>query len=517
MTELPDMVRGLMQPRAYPELTKRVRLEQTQMSFVFLTDNFAYKVKKPVNLGYLDYSTIDKRRHFCEKEIELNRRLCRDAYLEVVNITHQPEGFSINGKGETVDYAVKMRRLPAELMMDKLLEEQKVTGAMIKRLAEKVAGFHRSAATGGEIDIFGSLETIVGNNDENFSQTDSYIGRTISQKQFDALSEYTQSFIKNNTSLFESRVKDAHIRDCHGDLHTTHICFENGLCIYDCIEFNDRFRYGDTASEVAFLAMDLDHHGWAELSHRFVNEYISFSSDTGLKKLLTYYKCYRAYVRGKVACFKMDDAYITAEERESAFQEAASYFDLAYACAYLPRTLFITTGLVGSGKSAISRALAKRLGLALISSDVIRKQLANIWIKERRFEEFNTGIYSSEFSARTYDAMFSRAGDMLKEGGSVIIDASFIKAEERERARNMADETGARFFLIECTLAEELTQQRLLQRLEQPSISDGRWEIYQAQKAIYPVVDEAIFGNHVVVDNSLQINENVRQVLDSIY
>ncbi|MFH1662889.1 MAG: AAA family ATPase, partial [Chloroflexota bacterium] len=469
MAELPDMVRGLMQPQAYPEPTKRVRLGQTQMSFVFLTDNFAYKVKKPVDLGYLDYSTIEKRLHFCNKELELNRRLCENTYLEVVNITRRQDSFCINGDGETVDYAVKMRRLPADRMMDALLEDEGVSEDMISRLAEIIAAFHKSAATNGEISAFGNIDSINRNNDENFSQTQDYIGRTISRNQFKQLAEYSRSFIRENSNLFEKRASEDFIRDCHGDLHTAHICFENGICIYDCIEFNDRFRYGDTASEVAFLAMDLDHHGRADLSRSFVNKYIAFSGDEGLRKLLTFYKCYRAYVRGKVACFKLDDPYITADERDKALQGAIGYFNLSYSYVKLPKTLFITTGLVGSGKSAISQALAKRLGLAVISSDVTRKKLANIWIKERRFEDFNTGIYSPEFSRKTYDALFSKAKGILSADGSVIIDASFIKAEEREKAKIIAEETGARFFVRECELEEELTRQRLTQRLQQDS------------------------------------------------
>ncbi len=517
MPKLPDMVRGLMQPEAYPEPTKRIRLEQTQMSFVFLTDNFAYKIKKPVNLGYLDYSSIEKRLHFCRKELELNQRLCGNAYLEVVNITRRKDGFSINGEGEIVDYAVKMRRLPAGRMMDTLLEDEGISENMISRLAQKIAAFHKSAASSDEINTFGSIDSINLNNDENFSQTKDYIGRTISQKQFDLLAEYTRSFIRDNSNLFENRVKEGYIRDCHGDLHTNHICFENGICIYDCIEFNDRFRYGDTGSEVAFLTMDLDHHGQANLSRSFVNEYISFSGDKKLKELLTFYKCYRAYVRGKVACFKLDDPYITAEERAKALQDAIGYFDLAYAYVKLPKTLFITTGLVGSGKSSLAQSLAKRLGLVYISSDITRKQLANIWIKERRFEGANTGIYSPEFSRKTYDTMFSKAKRALNEGGSVIMDASFIKAAEREKAKALAEETGARFFILECKLEEELTRQRLFQRQQQASVSDGRWDIYQMQKNIFEDVTEAPLDNRVIINNEQPINDNVKQVLDTIY
>jgi len=516
MARLPSMVRGLLQPGAYPEPTTRVRLEQTQMSFVFLTDDYAYKVKKPVDLGYLDYTTLEKRLYFCNKEIELNRRLCADAYLEVAKITRHNNSFSIGGDGEAVEYAVRMRRLPQKRMMDYLLEKNGVTDEMVSRLAEKVAAFHRQAATDKEISAFGGLETIIQNTEENFSQTDKYIDKTISERQLEHIVGYTRRFIAQNKPLFAERVREGHIRDCHGDLHTAHICFEDGICVYDCIEFNDRFRYGDTASEVAFLAMDLDHHGRADLSRSFVNKYIGFSRDEGLKKLLPFYKCYRAYIRGKVACFKLDDPYIRPEERRQTRETAAGYFDLAYAYVKSKPSLFITMGLVGSGKSTLAQALAKRMGLVVISSDATRKRLASIPRTEHRFEEFDTGIYSPEFSRKTYDTMFAQAEEILRDGGSVILDASFIKAAERQKAKEIAEEAGALFFTLECNLDEELTRQRLSHRLEEETVSDGRWEIYRLQQNLLDSVSEIPHQKRVIIDTSQPVAEIVSYVLDRI-
>ena len=516
MAKLPAMVRGLLRPAAYPEPTTRVSLEQTQMSFVFLTDGYAYKVKKPVDLGYLDYTTLEKRLHFCHKEMELNRRLCADAYLDVVKITHRNNSFAIGGEGEAIEYAVRMRRLPQKRMMDALLEKNGVTDEMVSRLAEKIATFHRQADTNKEISAFGGIETIIQNTEENFSQTDKYIGRTISRWQLERIMEYTRRFIAQNKPLFAGRVKEGRIRDCHGDLHTAHICFEDGICVYDCIEFNDRFRYGDVAAEVAFLAMDLDHHGRADLSRIFVDKYIGFSRDEGLKKLLPFYKCYRAYIRGKVACFKLDDPYIHPDERRQTQQTAAGYFDLA--CAYVKSkpSLFITVGLVGSGKSTLAQALAKRMGLAVISSDVTRKRLAAIPRTEHRFEEFDSGIYSPEFSRKTYDTMFAQAREILSDGGSVVLEASFIKAEERQKASDIAAETGAQFFTLECNLDKELTRQRLSRRLEEETASDGRWEIYQLQQKLLDSVSEIPFQKRVIIDTSQPIAEIVSYVLDRI-
>ena len=516
MPQLPELAEALLDPKAYPDPPQRVELVQTQMSFVFLTDDYVYKVKKPVNLGYLDYTTLDKRQFYCQREVELNRRLCPDVYLGVVPITRHKGHIFIEGQGKAIEYAVKMRRLPQEAMMDVLLANNKVSLQMVAGVAEKLAEFHQKAETNASISAFGGLDTIIKNTEENFTQTEKYIGNTISREKYQRIKVYTNRFIEGNTSLFRKRIVDGRIRDCHGDLHAAHICFCDGICIYDCIEFNDRFRYCDIAAEVAFLAMDLDHYGRADLSRQFINAYVARSQDKELMALLNFYKCYRAYVRGKVDSFKLDDPYITRLEKRQTREIASSYFALADAYTRSKPTLFITTGLVGTGKTVLAQALAKRLGLVIIASDVTRKQLAGIPITEHRFEEFDTGIYSAEFSRMTYDKMFAEAKHILNEGGSVILDASFIKLSERLKAKNLAEEMNADFFIVECTLDEENIKQRLAQRLKQGSVSDGRWEIFEPQKRQFDPVTEVPATNHVVVDTSLPIDETVRHILDKI-
>ncbi len=329
MPQLTKMVQALLEPKAYPEAPQQVEMMQTQMSFVFLTGDYVYKVKKPVNLGYLDYTTLDKRKVCCDKEVELNRRLCPDTYLGVVPITRTGVNISIGGQGEIIEYAVKMRHLPQEAMLNVLLSKNQVLPEMLVRVAQKLAEFHQKAETNATISAFGDLEAITKNTDENFSQTEKYIGNTISQKRYQNIKDYTSSFLEENISLFRKRISDGKIRDCHGDLHAAHICFINGICIYDCIEFNDRFRYCDVASEIAFLAMDLDHYERADLSKSFVDAYVAFSQDKELQKLLNFYKCYRAYVRGKVESFKLDDPHISTEEKTKTLAVAKKYFELA--------------------------------------------------------------------------------------------------------------------------------------------------------------------------------------------
>jgi aminoglycoside phosphotransferase family enzyme len=323
-----EVVEALMKPEAYDEEPGQIELMQTHISFVFLTRNFVYKVKKAVDLGFLDFRTLEKRRLFCEKELELNRRLCGDMYLEVVPI-NRSDVIKIKGEGETVEYAVKMKRMPQERMMSKLLEENKVDSKLVDRIAKIIADFHSKAETNKKISEFGSLAIIETNWKENFEQTREFIGKTISMKNFELISERIEDFMKRNVSFFEKRIREGRVRDCHGDIHSGNIFVTDRIYIFDAIEFNERFRYSDVASDIAFLAMDLDFKERSDLSNFFVKTYIEYSGDQELMKLLPFYKCYRAYVRGKVTSFKLKDPSIGGEEKRVATKEAKAYFKLA--------------------------------------------------------------------------------------------------------------------------------------------------------------------------------------------
>jgi aminoglycoside phosphotransferase family enzyme len=328
MIDQKQIVEALMTPEAYDEDAGSIKLVQTHISFVFLTRRFVYKMKKAVNLGFLDFTTLEKRRFFCEKELELNRRLCRDMYLEVVPI-NKADAIKIKGEGETVEYAVKMKRMPQERMMSKLLEENKVDERLVDRIAKIIAEFHSKAETSRRISEFGSLAVIETNWKENYDQTEEFIGKTISQEDFELIRNKINNFMKQNTAVFEKRMTEGRVRDCHGDIHSGNIFVTNGIYIFDAIEFNDRFRYSDVAADVAFLAMDLDFKGRTDLSNFFVEKYVEYSGDQGLTRLLPFYECYRAYVRGKVVGFKLKDPNVRGEEKCIASKEAEAYFKLA--------------------------------------------------------------------------------------------------------------------------------------------------------------------------------------------
>jgi len=328
-SQLPEIVQALLDPEVYPDPTPKIELIQTQMSFVFMAGDYVYKVKKPVDLGYLDYTTLEKRRFYCQREIELNRRLCPDIYLGVISLTRHNGDILIEGPGDVVEYAVKMRRLPEEAMLNVLLAKNQVSVSMITRLARKLAEFHKKAETNTIISTYGDPDAITEKTEENFSQTERYVGNTLSPDRYRHLKDYTNTFIKNNAHLFRKRIADGRIRDCHGDVYATHVCITDGIYIYDCIEFNEKFRYCDVASEVAFLAMDLDHYGHADLSQSFIDSYVNFSRDEELRHILTFYKCYFACVRGRVESLKLDDPHISHEEKASILAVAKRYFELA--------------------------------------------------------------------------------------------------------------------------------------------------------------------------------------------
>ncbi len=516
LTRLPEAVRALLDPSAHAVTPTSIRLGQTQISFVVIAGDYVYKVKKPVDLGFLDYSTLEKRRHLSRREVELNRRLCSETYLGVVPLVKAHGKVTVHGRGRVVEYAVKMKRLPEDRLMPALLADGSLTEEMVRKVARRVADFHARAETGASVNEFGSIANISHNNEENYDQTEKSIGRTISRAKYDRVRAFTRSFEHDNAALFEQRIADGRVRDCHGDLHAAHICFTDGICIFDCIEFSDRLRYGDVTIDVAFLAMDLDHYGRADLAQTFVNEYVVASGDRDLPRILKFYKCYRAYVRGKVESFKLDDPYIPPAEKEAARQTASGYFDLAAFYTRPRPVLFMMAGVTGTGKSWLAGALARRLGLVVISSDMVRKGLAGIPATEHRYDDFDRGIYSADFTQRTYATMVKRARDALRDGASVVLDATFIRRADRLQATALAAETGADFLAVECVVDEETNREWLALRMTTDTASDGRLEILGPQQAQFEPLTEIDESRKITVDSARPLDENVRAVMTKL-
>jgi hypothetical protein len=327
--DISSLQKALLNPGIYPDLPKKIQLIETHISLLFLTGSYVYKVKKPVDFGFLDFTTLEKRKYFCEQEVRLNRRLSPDIYLGVVKITRDGDRVSFDGRGEVEEYAVKMKQIPEELLMDKLLDRGRVTPEMIKAVSEKLVRFYSEAETSELIKSFARPERVKQDTDENFEQTEKYIGVTISKDTFEEVQRRTNEFFRVRDKIFHLRIASDRIRDCHGDLRLEHIFWGDEIAIFDCIEFNERFRYTDVTADIAFLAMDLDCHGREDLTGHLVRTYIEKSGDREITNILDFYKCYRAYVRGKVESFRLDDPNIPEEEKEGALKRARKYFELS--------------------------------------------------------------------------------------------------------------------------------------------------------------------------------------------
>ena len=325
-----EIVNALRNPEAYDEEVDYVRVLQTHISYIFLTGRYAYKIKKPVNFGFLDFTTLEKRRFYCEEEVRLNRRLCGDMYIGVLPITYSHGIFRIGGSGEPVEYTVKMRELPQETLMSEKLRRGEIDVEVMDDIARILSDFHRRTETNSEIREYGSIRIVKFNWDENFDQTREFIGRTIGRGEYLFIKRAINEFLERQRSLFKLRQESDRIRECHGDLHSGNIFIADKIYIYDAIEFNKRFRYCDVASDMAFLLMDLEFLNRRDLSARLLDRYVDYSGEgDDFLEILPFYKCYRAYVRGKVTSFKLNDPYISDEEKEKAVETAERYFQMS--------------------------------------------------------------------------------------------------------------------------------------------------------------------------------------------
>ena len=326
-----QIIEDLKNPDALPENTGTVDVVQTHISVVFIADSFVYKIKKPVDFGFLDFSTLEKRRYYCHQEVTLNRRLARDLYVDVLPVTLSDGKYTLLERGgDPVEYAVKMKRIPDDRLMKSLFEKGEITSKDLAEIAGVLSRFHFTAKTGPEISRFAEPENFKINTDENFEQVRKHRGLTLSKDMFRDILAYTDDFYRTHRDLFFRRIEAGRIRDCHGDLHMEHICLMPGLPIIDCIEFNERFRYSDALADIAFLLMDLEYHDGRSEADELWHLYKNLSGETHVDHLLKFYKVYRAFVRGKVNGFQVDDPAIGDAEKGKAMERAQAYFKLAH-------------------------------------------------------------------------------------------------------------------------------------------------------------------------------------------
>ncbi|HPX62352.1 MAG TPA: AAA family ATPase [Deltaproteobacteria bacterium] len=510
----------LMKPDAYPDPTNNVELVQTHVSWIFLTDSKAYKVKKPVDYGFLNFSTIDRRRFYCNEEVRLNQRLCPDVYERVVEINKVDGVATINGDGPVIDYAVQMKRLPRDRMMNHLLDSGIVSNDDMREIAHIIARFHNTTLTSPAISAYGEPDRIMFNWAENFEQSEAFADSTLPSLERQFIQKWVTNFVASNHNLFQQRIAEGHIRECDGDIHLENICMTDGrIYIFDCIEFNERFRCCDTASDIAFLLMDLDYHGHRDMSEVVANTYLETSGDHQMLQLLDFYKVYRAFVRGKVESLKAFENGMDVDEKERANIRARKYFRLAR--GYIERRrlntfLLITCGLTGCGKSTLADQLSFELGINVFNSDMTRKHLAGITPQSSAANSFGQGLYTNTATRKTYSALAQYAQKELRSDRPVIIDASFGDRKQRVLFRSIAKKLEAAFWIIHLLCNDTENRRRLTERAMSGShVSDGTESILNIQQSIFEIpTDEE---EHVIrVNASRTPEEMANQVYESM-
>jgi hypothetical protein len=493
--DLAHLIEGLSRPAAYPHPKGPVEIRQTHISVVFLAGELAYKIKKPVDFGFLDFTRLDDRHRICLDEVRLNRRLAPDVYFDVVPIVDGPHGLCVEGQGTPVEWAVKMRRLPEEATLSSAMERDDLRQEHLRAVAERMASFHRSADRGAHIAAFGRFDVVAGNARENFTQSAAEVGATVSAGVFAELRALTETRLADLRPLIDGRAERNVPCDGHGDLRLEHIYVfpdrppPGNLVIIDCLEYTERFRFADPVADVAFAIMELLFAGRTEAARAFADFYFHSAGDDEGRRLLPFYVAYRSVVRGKVRGFELREPEIPAERRVKSLTRARAHFLLALGVlAPAPRRplLVLVAGLPGTGKSTLARALAERAGLEVIRSDVVRKELAGLSAEDGAASAWQSGIYSDEWSRLTYEQCLVRAEELLFDGKRVIIDASFARETLRIDFLEAARRLAVPAVLFVCEAPVERVRQRLAQRRGDASDADAT--IYEeARRAWEPL------------------------------
>ena len=507
-------------PNFYPHPVSRIEQRETHISKVFLTGDYVYKIKKPVNLEFLDFTTLEKRRYYCRQEVILNRRLTHNVYLEVVAIAFKDGKYYLSESDNPVEYAVKMRQLPDNRSMVNLLKRIKIDKNDIEDLALFLSNFYNQGPSAEHIHSFGTWESIQANCEENFRQTTIFAGEILDERIVQIIQSATLSFLHRRKNLFDNRIESGKIRDCHGDLRTGHIYFaDDGIQIIDCIEFNKRFRYHDIASDLSFLAMDLDYEGFPQIAGQLLNAYVNYSKDRDVFVLIDFYKCYRAFVRCKVNCMRLQEGGLDELNKKKLLKETIKYLDLAYryAVKFTRPTLWVICGMPGSGKSTISRELSKVFGIKTFHSDVIRKELFGMKPGDPSDIPFEEGIYSKGAGSLTYGKLLLLGQEEIEKGISVILDATYGNKHHRDEALRMARDKDANIVFVECVLKEKLLKERLSNRKTKFSVSDARLHHFEYFKKRFEPLNEVGDAMHICVNTEKPLEKCMQQILGQGY
>jgi uncharacterized protein len=484
--DFPRLLEALSAPAAYPYPVGVVEVRQTHISAVFLAGPHAYKVKKPVNPGFLDFRTLAQRRHFCEEEVRLNRRLAPQVYLGVVPVARTPDGVQVEGEGEVIEWAVKMERPPDEATLQERLRRGQVGVELVEALARRVASFHRGAEANERIAAFGRFGAVARLVRDVFGQAAPQVGTTVSRAVFDRVQTLAEGALTCLRPLIERRAARGLTRDCHGDLHLDHVYFfperqaPGDLVIVDCIEFNERFRFSDPVADMAFPAMDLAFSGRRDLARAFADAYFHASGDEEGRGLLALYTAYRAAVRGTVEGLLLAEREVPEPDRAAALGRARAHWLLALTELEAPGRrpcLLLVAGLPGTGKSNLARGLAAQAGFRVIRSDVVRKDLAGLPGGETRPPHLRESVYTTAWTERTYGECLRRAERLLADGERVLVDATFREERQRQTLLEAAGRWGVPESLLLCQADPTTVRQRLEARQE--DVPDADWSVYR--------------------------------------
>jgi aminoglycoside phosphotransferase family enzyme/predicted kinase len=512
--DFPALLEALTDPAAYPRPAP-VEVRQTHLSVAFLVGDTVFKIRKPVNLGFVDFTTLEKRKHDCDEEVRLNRRLAPAVYRGIVPITIENDQVRVGGQGEPIEWAVEMVRLPDDATLKALISRDDVTVPQIEALAHRLAEFHRAAARGEDVSRFGHFDVVAGNARENFSQTANHVGVTVRQPLYDRVRELTEQALAELKPLIESRAERGVPCDTHGDLHLSHVYLfpdrppPDNLVIIDCIEFAERFRFADPVADLAFLVMDLQFHGRRDLARACAEAYFAASGDEEGTKLLPFYVAYRAVVRAKVEGMQALEAEVPEVQRNKRRGSAGAHWRLALGTLEDPLrrpALVLVGGLPGTGKSTLSRTLANSANFTLIRSDVIRKESAGVPVNKKA-----DGIYTDEWTDRTYDECGNRVWQRMTNNGRVIMDASFTEGARRTALLWAAKLLGVPAVFLVCRADPALVRKRL--RARRGDASDADEHVYE-ELATRWEADHPHYRHQTVEIDTTDAGPGLEQALD---
>lgn len=525
---IPDFVEYFLKAKSFDcygkdeEKTSEVSLIQTHISYVILIDNFVYKIKKPVDFGFLDYTTLEKRRFYLEEELRLNRRLTTDVYKEVLGVYKDLNGGfvfkeDLDGEG-IIDFALKMVRLKDETILENLIKADSLSPEMMTIVTGRIFFFHKDAPTDVKISSFGEVGKVRLNFEDSFDTVENHIGTTISKERFNNLRGLQKEFFDSNGDLFKSRVDGGFIRECHGDMHSGNISIGRGktdgvINIFDCIEFNERFRYIDVVSDLAFLLMDLDFLNRKDLSKLVEDKYFKLSGDEQGRKLLNIYKAYRAFVRGKIEGLTAVDDNINDDKKLEARLKAVHYFDLCedYLIGNIKPKCIITAGLSGSGKSHFAKLLKKETNFVHLLSDVVRKKLSSVALDE---ENKDLSIYNEQTSEKTYTELLGLGLREIIQGKSVIIDATFTDDEKLDTFVSEMNRSGAVVSVFLFIADDDTVKKRLSERkLGKDFVSDADLSVYEKQKEKF----KGFKLPHIEIDTALDESIVMEKIIKEIF